>query len=200
MATDDLRTLLARLELCSTAPAAKLDTDGGHSSEHPGGKRPPGTTTTAADWYRYRLHLLDQGRPRRVDDGQGGKVRDTYERLLSDARRELEQITGRTDRAPERRTAPMDTREGVQQAARQDAPGKPADQVARQFGVTEFTVRRWYVEWQLDPLTGEALSDAREDRSAEVARLAAQGMGERSIALALGIARGTVRKALGKAA
>lgn len=190
-----LRTILARLELCSTASTQSFDADGGHSTENPGGKRPPGAAFTAADWYRWRLHLLDLGRPLRVDGEHGGKTRDTHERLLDDARRELQQITGRTEKAPQAAKA-MD----VKRIAQEDAPGVPAGRLADRLGVSSFQMTRWYVDWQLDPLTGEALSDAKENRGAEVARLAAQGMGERSIALALGVARGTVRKALGKAA
>lgn len=202
--TVELRTVLARLELCSTASTQAFNADGGHTTENPGGKRPPGVNSTAADWYRWRLRLLDHGRPLRVDGDHGGKTRDTHDRLLADARRELEQITGRTDRAPQRITVVMDTREGVKTAAEQDAPGKPADQIARQFGVTEFTVRRWYVEWKLDPLDGASLTDRdAEDEADLIVRareMARRGMTQKQIAMRLGKSQPTVSRYLRRAA
>lgn len=193
----EIRTTLARLSLISEASTQSFNSNGGRSCENPGGKRPPGSSKTADEWYRDRLADLDAGHGRRVPvkPGDKAKMRDTYEKLLGDAKRELEAITGRTDKAPQAAKA-MD----VKLIAEEDAPGVPADKLSDRLGVSPFQMTRWYVDWQLDPLTGESLSTEKADRSFEVARLAAQGMGERSIALALGVARGTVRKALGKAA
>ncbi len=196
----EIRTTIARLELCSTASVQAYNPSGGPSSEHPGGRRPPGVSFTAADWYRHRLACLDAGQPRRIKNECDVKVRDTYEQLLGDTRDELAAITGRTEKAPERRVGKLDTEQGIDAAVKEDAHGKPAEQVAASLGLSVFIVRRIYVAEGLDPHDGHELSTERQDRELEVARLAEQGMGERQIGLALRLARGTVRKAMGKAA
>jgi transposase-like protein len=195
-----IRTTLARLELVATASAMGYDKSGGRSCENPGGKRPPGDGFTADQWYRARLKDLDAGHGRRVDGEHGGKVRDTYERLLGDARKELAALTGRTDTAPTKREAPMDTPDGVKAAAKDDAPGKPSSVIARQFGVTEQMALRWYVEWERDPQDGQPLTTEAQDRAGRVGELRAQGYSERQIAMLTGKSKSTVRRKLGKAA
>jgi len=156
----EIRTTLARLELCSSASCQAFDPNGGaHETEHPGGKRPPGPESTAAEWYRRRLHALDAGHPRRVNNKHDVKVRDSYEHLLSDARSELQAITGRTDTAPRARISQLDTEQGLEHAIREDAPGEPADEVAGRLNVSIFIVRRVYVELGLDPHDGLPIGD-----------------------------------------
>jgi hypothetical protein len=197
----EIRTTLARLSLISEASTQSFDSNGGRSCENPGGKRPPGSSKTADVWYRDRLTDLDAGHGRRVPKERGSnvKVRDTYERLLGDARDELAQVTGRTEKAPERKGHKMDTKQGVQDAAFEDAPGKPADVIARQFGVTVFTARRWYVGWALDPRDGSVVGGEAEDEASLIVRaqeMARRGMTQKQIGKVLAKSQPTVSRYL----
>lgn len=198
----EIRTVLARLELCSTCSASAYDTSGSGDSEDPGGKRPLGPAFSADTWYRARLTDLDAGHPRKVPrkPGENEKVRDTYEQLLRDARGELTSLTGHTDQAPHVKHHKMETPEGVKAAAHEDAPGKPADIIARQFGVTQFTARRWYVEWDLGPDDGKPLATTTQARTETVVQLLARGLSTRDIAKRLDMHQTQVMRELRKTA
>jgi hypothetical protein len=198
-----IRTTLARLELCSSAATQAFNPGGGRNTdEHPGGKRPPGGYG-ADSWYRARLTDLDNGHPRRVprEPGDNIKVRDTYQRLLNDARAELASITGRNDKAPGRHVAKLDNDQGIQDAVLEDAPGKPAEQVAVKLGVSRFLVRRIYITAGLDPHDGTRRDTATDTAQQARARLmAANGQTQKQIAFSLNVNQGTVSRWLNRCA
>lgn len=210
-----IRLILARLELISTAPTQAFNPGGGRTDAGDSGLAGP--TKTPADHFRVRLAGVQTGLRRRLDaaeatgdhEQRAAEERKAHriaheqrERILIDAQREWRQLTGRNGEAPEVRITPMDTKEGVQAAAKEDAPGKPSDVIARQFGVTEFTARRWYVKWKLDPEDGSKLTDGPDDaalteRAQEMAR---RGMTQKQIGMRLDIHQGTVSRLLRKSA
>ena len=198
----EIRTVLARLELCSSAKTQTFNPGGGRSTdEHPGGKRPPGAAFTADEWFRYRLYDLDHGRPRRVPrkPGDNIKTRDTLELLLRDARAELAALTGRTEKQPRKRAALLDNDKGVEQAVLEDAPNKPAEQIATRLGVSVFLVRRIYITAGLDPHDGtprDGVTDS--EKQAKAREMADKGYTQRGIALVLEVNQATVSRWLGR--
>lgn len=199
----EIRTTLARLELCSSAKTQTFNPSGGRSTdEHPGGKRPPGGYGEDG-WYRDRLHDLDHGRPRRVPKtpGDNVKVRYSYTLLLGHARAALETLTGRDGKSPVRHTAQLDTDKGTEDAVLEEAHGKPADQVAIKLDVSRFLVRRIYIAAGLDPHDGTQRDGASDtEQQARAREMAANGQTQKQIAFSLKVNQSTVSRWLGRRA
>lgn len=210
-----LRLVLAQLELVSTAPTQAFDPGGG--KDDTGDGTPAGAAKTPADHFRVRLAGVQTGLQRRLDaaeatgdeDQRADEERkaheiahDQREAILSDAQREWRTLTGHDGEAPRARTADLDTEEGIEEAVLDEAPGKAADDVAAKLGLTVFTVRRLYVKAGLDPHDG-TLVDAHSpiaERRRRAKQMAERGMSERQIGKLLGVGKRTVRKDLGRAA
>lgn len=184
----DIQQTLAELEMVSAGTTTRYNPTGSGGDPPP---RPPGGFAAHVP-YLNRYRALLAGAPRRVEGG-----RDSLQRLLEDARAELQSLTGRTGRPPAPRSpVALDTTDGVRDAALEDAPGRPADHVAQRLGITVWQARRWYAEWGLDPASGEPV--AGEAPASEAVRLAGQGCSERQIAALLRITRRQVRHLLGR--
>jgi hypothetical protein len=211
----ELRTTLAQLELVSSAPTCNYNPDGPGSDES--------TTDTPTVnpphlRYKHRLHGVDQGLRRRLDAAEAtgdhhqreteqAKAHDwahqARRQIHKDAQAELAHITGRTDQPPAKHTAVLDTVDGIDQAVREDAPGKPADDVAAALGLSVFMVRRIYVDEGLDPHDGTVIDPNAPavERQRRARELADRGLSERQIRDLLGWKSTTqVRRALGRAA
>jgi hypothetical protein len=208
LAAPNLETILARLDMCSGAPTPAYNSSGGQSSEDPGGKQPAGDNASPAAPYRRWLARAEQGHALRLTSA--GEDEDAIERayaalrsaraaILAAANKELESLTGRDGATPKRLVTKMDR--DIRAVVEEDAPGKPADAMAERFGVSRFTVRRWYVEWQLDPTNGEPLGVA--DGWREMATDMADRLSERQIVTVLrsrgfAVERASVRRAIGR--
>jgi hypothetical protein len=212
---DEMRTILARLDLCSSAPTQSFDSDGGgKSGENPGGKRPPGENGKAGDYYRGRLDGLDVGLQRRLDSAEaigdfgeaetraaaGRKARRWHEEkcaeILRAAKSELAQITGRDGEAPQRHIADLDNAEGIADAVADEAPGKPAKRVAEILGLNIFMVGRMYAELGLDPFDGTPIIAAPESVIERVLRYEAQGLTQKQIGTNVGLSQPSVSRIL----
>lgn len=215
----DLRAVIARLTLVSTAPIAGYNPSGGGDSEHPGGKRPPGSPDTPAARFTGRVHGADTGLRRRLDaaEAQGDYDQrereitlahtwhlDALKRILQDARDELEHLTGRNDTAPQRRDAELDKPGELDALVLARGEGHPAGDVAVRFGLSEHHVRRIRRRDDRDTDTGQPLDRERvragEERRRRAREMAEGGMSQRQIAFTLGCDPRQVRRDLGKAA
>lgn len=209
----ELRTILARLEMVSVAPTQAFNPGGGKTDDGDGA--PAGTAHTPADHYRVRLAGVQTGLQRRLDaaeatgdtDQREAEERAAHdiaheqrETILTDAQREWKHLTGRDGETPRARTADLDSQKGIEDAIRDEAPGKPADDVAAKLGLTVFSVRRRYVEMGLDPTTGEPLPVEGDDLAGRVRDLKAKGLTSRQIAQLLNLHQTQVMRYLGRAA
>lgn len=208
-----LRTILARLELVSTAPTQRYDASGGD-----GDSIGPSGGASPVDRYRRRLIDIDQGLQRRIDateatgdwherDAEQAKARewhhDARASVLTDATRELAQLTGRDGHAPERHHGKLDTQKGIEEAISEDAPGKPAEQVASKLGLSVFIVRRRYAELGLYPVDGSAIAAAEPDDESLATRvkdMKRRGMTQTQIGKLVGRDQATVSRLLRKPA
>lgn len=207
-----LRTILARLELVSSAPTQRYDASGGDND----GMIALGATTPC-DRYHRRLADIDRGLQRRLDaseatgdfhqrDAEESKAHDWHhsarESVLTDATRELAQLTGRDGSAPERRGGELDTEKGIAKAIEDDAPGKPAEDVAAKLGLSVFIVRRRYAELGLYPVDGTPMTTTETDtgQDAKVAEMKAKGLTSRQIAALLGMHQTQVIRAMKRVA
>ncbi len=209
----ELRTTIARLELVSCGPTCNYNPDGGGGS---GEGLPTGERHPPHEHYRHRLASIDRGLRRRLDaaeaTGDAGQ-RSTEERdahqwhhdarvdVLESARATLARLTGRTDEAPERKTAKLDTVAGVEEVVREEAPGKAADDLAAELKVSRFVVRRIYVTEGLDPHDGSLRDGASDtERRARAWAMFGDGRTQKQIAFTLGVNQATVSRWLRKAA
>lgn len=210
-----LRTVIARLELLSSAPTQRLDRDGGGDGDGGG----IAAITTPADRYRGRLRDIDGGLRRRLDaseaTGDTGERRaeqrkawtwhhNARESVLTDATRELAQLTGRDGEAPERHGGELDTAKGIAKAIAEEAPGKPAEEVAAKLGLSKFIVRRRYAELGLYPVDGTPIVDkskpSEESLLVRARDMKARGLTQKQIATNLGCDQGTVSRLLRRVA
>ncbi len=212
----DLRTVLARLELVSSAPITAYN-PGGHAA--PGSGEPPGDNKTAADHYRHRLQDIKHTEQRKHEQALDAHAlalarswaHDQRRRVLRDARDELEQLTGRTDAPPKPRAAVLDDPGKLAELVLTDGEGHPPDVVAVRFRLSEHMVRRIRSRAMngdepapRDPETGHLVVPevvpAGDERRRRARAMAEQGMTERQIAFRLGCDRNRVRRDLGRAA
>lgn len=210
-----LRLILAQLELVSTAPTQAFNPGGGKTDDSDGA--PAGAAKTPADHFRHRLTGIDTGLQRRLDateatgdhEQREAEIRKAHrwaheqrETVLTAAQVEWKLLTGRDGEVPAHRVAAMDDERGVQQAIEEEAPGKPADDVAAKLGLSRFLVRRTYIRLGFDPHDGSRpqIVGPAADRQRRAREMAERGMTERQIMLALGVAKSTVRRDLGRAA
>ncbi len=217
----DLRTVLARLELVSSAPITAYN-PGGHAA--PGSGEPPGDNRTAADHYRHRLTGIEHTEQRKVEQALDAHAlalarswaHDQRRRVLKAARAELEQLTGRTDAPPKPRAAVLDDPGKLAELVLADGEGHPPDVVAVRFRLSEHMVRRIRSRAldddgdpaPRDPETGHLgvpevvpeVVPAGDERRRRAQAMAEQGMTERQIAFRLGCDRNRVRRDLGRAA
>ncbi len=213
-----LRLILAQLELVSTAPTQAFNPGGGKTDDSDGA--PAGAAKTPADHFRGRLAGVQTGLQRRLDAAEAtgdedqrnaeiakahARAHEQRETILTAAQREWKLLTGRDGEIPTQRVAAMDAPGGVDKAIEEEARGKPADDVAAKLGLTVFSVRRRYVEMGLDPVTGEALPTKGDDWRDVARELAGRRLSERQIVMVLksrGVQASTsqVRRALGRAA
>ena len=212
-----LRTVIARLELVSSAATCNYNPDGAgnDSSGLPVGDRNP-----PHERYRRRLAGVDRGLQRRLDAAEAEGDHDqraTLERkahawrhetrtgILKAAEAELQAMTGRDGKAPNARKAMMDTDAGVTRTIADEAPGVPARVVAERLGLTVFSVRRRYVELGLDPDDGEPLTAHGEDWRRQARALQDRGLSERQIVMVMRsrgviVSQPTMHRALTRAA
>jgi hypothetical protein len=210
--TRELRTILARLELVSTAPCCNYNPNGGGE---PTGL-PSGDTFPPHEHYRGRLASIDRGLQRRLDASEATgdtEQRDSEERkahawhhdarlqVLDAATKTLASLTGRTGEAPERHVGKLDTERGIEEAVKEDAPGVAADDLAARLGVSKFLVRRIYITEGLDPHDGSRRDGASDtERQAKARELSAKGVTQKQIAFSLGVNQATVSRWLSRRA
>jgi hypothetical protein len=135
-----------------------------------------------------------------VTDKHGKKQRDTYERLLEDARAELALLTGRDGKAPGEHKADIDSKEGFEKAVKEEAEmGRTAEATAIRFGGNKSHVARIYLEAGF--LANGVRIDGKEAKEiAEARRMFGEGMRQTQIAMKLGVDQSTVSRWLRKAA
>ena len=211
--TRELRTILARLELVSTAGTYRFDMPIGDDES---GGVPPGDPSPPHEVYRRRLANIDRGLQRRLDASEATgdhEQRVSEERkahawhhdarlqVLKAATDTLKALTGRTGEAPERHVGKLDSERGIEEAVREDAPNHPADEVAAKLGVSKFLVRRIYITEGLDPHDGTRRDGASDTEGQARAReLSAKGVTQKQIAFSLGVNQATVSRWLSRRA
>lgn len=220
----ELRTTLARLELVSGASVGAYNSGGGGgdaADESKGGKRPPGDPVSPADWFRGRLRTVEAGERRKLEQAVDvhairlafAWAKRAREQILTDARAELAELTGRSSAPPRPRDAALDRPGELEALVLKDGEGHPAEVVAVKFKLSEHMVRRIRRRATdpdtddpapRDPETGKPVVPdkvpAGEERRRRAAAMVEQGMSERQIAFALGCDRKQVRRDLGRAA
>ena len=206
-----LRTTLARLELCSTTPAVSYTAAEGGGGEGGGIPR----AETAADPFRRRLAGIEAGLQRRLngaeaigDEGERARAEreardwshDKRGDVLKAATRELANLTGRTDKPPERKGAQADTEAGLREIVEEEAFGKPADQLAAELGVSKFMVRNMYRDAGYFPMDGSRLDGRTSADLASEARFMRdeKQMTQKQIGDHLGVRQSTVSRWLNK--
>jgi len=147
-----MRTLIARLNILSQAPAAGWNQTGGQSSEHPGGKCPSGGGMNGQDWWDRYTNARSP------------------ERVIREAQDEL-----RLDRySQSSKTSPETAEQTVRRMLKETTGWTPQAVSTSAWRMSVTQVRKHRQADGRDQETGKALEVPEHPQAADVLRLKAE--------------------------